>query len=124
MILIRPPFYCDYGYNIHLGRGTFLNFGCVLLDAVRIDIGDGTQIGTGIHILTPDHPRNPDLRRQDYESGIPVRIGSNVWIGAGMIILPGVTVSDDAIIGAGAVVTRDVPAGVTVVGKPAKPRSR
>ncbi len=119
-VVVRPPFFCDYGYNIHLGRGTFLNFGCVLLDVGRIDIGEGTQIGSGVQILTPDHPRDPALRRQGYESGLPVRIGANVWIGSGAIILPGVSVGDDAIIGAGAVVTRSVPAGATVVGNPAR----
>lgn len=119
-VVVRPPFFCDYGYNISLGRGTFLNFGCVLLDVGRIDIGEGTQIGSGVQILTPDHPRDPALRRQGYESGLPVQIGANVWIGSGAIILPGVNVGDDAIIGAGAVVTRSVPAGATVVGNPAR----
>jgi maltose O-acetyltransferase len=118
--VIRPPFHCDYGYNIRLGRGVFLNFGCVLLDVVAIEIGDLCQIGSGVQILTADHPRDPALRRQGYESGIPVRIGENVWIGSGAIILPGLTIGADAIIGAGSVVTRDVPAGATVMGNPAK----
>ncbi len=118
--VIRPPFHCDFGSNIRLGRGVFLNFGCVLLDVVAIEIGDLCQIGSLVQILTADHPRDPALRRQGYESGIPVRIGANVWIGSGAIILPGVTIGDDAIIGAGSVVTRNVPAGTTVVGNPAK----
>ena len=118
--VVRPPFHCDYGYNIRLGRGVFLNFGCVLLDVVAIEIGDRCQIGSGVQILTADHPRDPALRRQGYESGIPVRIGGNVWIGSGAIILPGVTIGTDAIIGAGSVVTRDVPAGATVMGNPAR----
>jgi maltose O-acetyltransferase len=119
---IRPPFHCDYGYNISLGRGVFLNFNCVILDVVKVTIGDQTQIGPGVQILTADHPRDPAQRRAGLEFGRPVTIGANVWIGGGAIILPGVAISDDAIIGAGAVVTRDVVAGATVVGNPAKER--
>lgn len=117
---IRPPFHCDYGSNIRLGAGAFLNFGCVVLDVVEVTIGAGTQIGPGVQILTADHPRDPAQRREGLEFGRPVRIGDNVWIGGGAIILPGVTIGDDAIIGAGAVVTRDVAAGATVVGNPAR----
>ena len=122
-VVVRPPFYCDYGYNIRLGRGVFANFGCVFLDVVGIEVGDRCQIGPSVQILAADHPRDPALRRQGLESGKPVRIGRNVWIGSSAIILPGVTVGDDAIIGAGSVVTRDVPEGVTVVGNPARVRS-
>jgi maltose O-acetyltransferase len=118
--IIRPPFHCDYGYNIRLGRGVFLNFGSVFLDVVAIEIGDLCQIGSMVQVLTADHPREPALRRKGYESGIPVRIGENVWIGGGAIILPGVTIGDNAIIGAGSVVTRDVPSGATVMGSPAR----
>ncbi|KEO56518.1 sugar O-acetyltransferase [Thioclava pacifica] len=117
---IRPPFHCDYGSNIRLGAGVFLNFGCVVLDVVEVSIGTGTQIGPGVQILTADHPRDPAQRRAGLEFGRPVRIGDNVWIGGGAIILPGVTIGEDAIIGASAVVTRDVPAGATVVGNPAR----
>lgn len=119
---IRPPFHCDYGYNICLGRGVFLNFNCVILDVVRVRIGAGTQIGPGTQILTADHPRDAAQRRAGLEFGRPVTIGANVWIGGGAIILPGVTVGDDAIVGAGAVVTRDVRPGATVVGNPARER--
>lgn len=118
--LIRPPFHCDYGYNISVGRGVFMNFGCIVLDVVAVDIGDMTQIGPGVQILTADHPREPALRAQGLEFGRPIRIGRNVWIGAGALIMPGVTVGDDALIGAGSVVTRDVPAGTTVAGNPAR----
>jgi maltose O-acetyltransferase len=117
---VRPPFRCDYGYNIRLGSGTFVNFGCVFLDVAPILIGDDCQIGPSVQIYTADHPRDPDLRRQGYESGVAVRIGSNVWLGGGAIILPGVGIGDDAIIGAGSVVTRDVPPGATAVGNPAR----
>lgn len=120
---VRPPFHCDYGYNIRLGKGVFLNFNCVVLDVVNVTIGDGTQIGPGVQILTADHPRDPAQRRAGLEFGRPIRIGANVWIGGGAIVLPGVTVGDDAVIGAGAVVTRDVRAGATVVGNPAKERA-
>jgi maltose O-acetyltransferase len=120
--VLRPPFHCDYGYNIRIGAGVFVNFGCVFLDVVAIEIGDACQIGTQVQILTADHPRDPALRRQGFESGRPIRIGRNVWIGAGAIILPGIDVGDDAIIGAGSVVTRDVAAGATVMGNPARAR--
>ncbi len=121
-VAVRPPFYCDYGYNLRVGSGVFANFGCVFLDVVGIAIGDGCQIGTFVQILTADHPRDPALRRQGLEMGGPVRIGRNVWIGSGTIILPGVSVGNDAIVGAGSVVTRDVPPGATVMGNPARAR--
>jgi len=120
--VVRPPFHCDYGFNIRLGAGVFLNFNCVVLDVVEVEIGDMTQIGPGVQILTADHPRDPALRAQGLEFGRPVKIGNNVWIGAGALIMPGVTIGDNALIGAGSVVTRDVPAGVTVVGNPARAR--
>lgn len=118
--VIRPPFFADYGYNIHLGRGVFLNFNCVLLDVTQITIGDKTQIGPCVQIYAADHPLDPSLRRANLENGKPVRIGANVWIGGGAILLPGVTIGDDAIIGAGSIVTRDVPAGAKALGNPAR----
>jgi maltose O-acetyltransferase len=121
-VSVRPPLYIDYGYNISLADGVFLNFGCVVLDVAEVSVGAGAQIGPGVQILTADHPRDPDERRAGVEFGRPIRIGANVWIGAGALILPGVTIGDDAIVGAGAVVTRDVPAGAAVVGNPARPR--
>jgi len=121
--VIRPPFYCDYGFNISLGTGAFLNFNCVVLDVVEVTIGDRTQIGPGVQILAADHPRDPMRRASGLEFGRPVRVGRNVWIGAGAIILPGVTIGDDALVGAGSVVTRDVPAGATALGNPARVRS-
>ncbi|MDJ0275793.1 sugar O-acetyltransferase [Sphingomonas sp. 2R-10] len=119
-VTIRPPFHIDYGYNITVGDDVFLNYGCVILDVCAVTIGDKTQIGPGVQILSADHPRDPAVRAQMLEFGRAVTIGRNVWIGGGAILLPGVTVGDDALIGAGAVVTRDVPAGATVVGNPAR----
>jgi maltose O-acetyltransferase len=117
---IRPPFHCDYGWNIRLGRGAFLNFGCIILDIAPVAIGEGAQIGPNVQILAADHPRDPALRARLLENGRPVTIGANAWIGGGAIILPGVTIGEDAVIGAGSVVTRDVPAGATAVGNPAR----
>lgn len=120
--VVRPPFFCDYGFNISLGAGVSLNFNCVILDVVQVTIGDRTQIGPGVQIYAADHPRDSAQRRALLELGRPVRIGSDVWIGGGAIILPGVKIGDNAIIGAGSVVTRDVAEGATVVGNPARQR--
>lgn len=121
---MRPPFHCEYDFNIALGRGAFLNFGCVVLDVCRVEIGEMTQIGPAVQILAADHPRDAEERRAGLELGRLVRIGANVWIGGGALMLPGVTIGHNAIIGAGAVVTRDVPPGATVVGNPARPIGR
>ncbi|MBR0693812.1 sugar O-acetyltransferase [Bradyrhizobium lablabi] len=120
--VIRAPFFCDYGYNISLGDGVFLNFNCVILDVVEVTIGDRTQIGPAVQIYTADHPRDAETRRAGLEFGRPIRIGNDVWIGGGAIILPGVTIGDGAVIGAGSVVTRDVAPHATVTGNPARPR--
>jgi len=120
--VIRPPFFCDYGYNIRLGDGVFLNFNCVILDVVEVSIGDRTQIGPAVQIYAADHPRDAKTRADGLEFGRPVRIGSDVWIGGGAIILPGVSIADGAVIGAGSVVTRDVGADQIVIGNPARPR--
>jgi maltose O-acetyltransferase len=120
--VIRPPFHCDYGFNISLGAGVFLNFNCVILDVVEVTIGDRTQIGPGVQILTADHPRDAAGRASGLEFGRPVSIGRNVWIGGGAIILPGISIGDAALIGAGSVVTRDVPAEATAFGNPARVR--
>ena len=121
---IRPPFHCDYGFNIRIGAGSFMNFNCVILDVVAVSIGDNTQIGPAVQIYTADHPRDLETRRSGLEFGRPIKIGNNVWIGGGAIILPGVTIGNDAIVGAGAVVTRDVSPGAKVAGNPARPISK
>lgn len=118
--IVRPPFHCDYGWNIHLGSRVFINFGCVILDVAKVAIGDDTRIGPAVQIYTAEHPLDPALRRSGLESGRPVTIGNNVWIGGGAIILPGVRIGDDAVVGAGSVVTHDVPAGGRVAGNPAR----
>ncbi|MDO9426716.1 MAG: sugar O-acetyltransferase [Methylobacterium sp.] len=122
--VVRPPFHCDYGLHITLEDHVFLNFGCVILDCAPVHIGARTQIGPGVQILTADHPRDAASREAGLEFAQPIRIGRNVWIGGGALILPGVTVGDHAIIGAGSVVTRDVAEGDTVVGNPARPLPR
>lgn len=118
--VVRPPFHCDLGYNIRLGRDVFLNFNCVILDIVLVEIGDRTQIGPAVQIYAADHPRDAETRRAGLEFGRPVRIGRDVWIGGGSVIVPGVAIGDGAVIGAGSVVTRDVPPGATAVGNPAR----
>jgi maltose O-acetyltransferase len=117
---IRPPFFCDYGFNIHIGADSFLNFNCVILDTVAVTIGDRVQIGSAVQILAADHPLDPEARRTGVESGRPVVIEDDVWIGAGAILVPGVTIGTGSVIGAGSVVTRDIPAGVVAVGNPCR----
>jgi maltose O-acetyltransferase len=118
-VWMQPPFYCDYGSNIELGERVFFNVNCVVLDVCRIRIGDFTQVGPGVQLLTPLHPLDAAARRRE-EYGKPITIGADVWLGAGALVLPGVTIGDRAVIGAGSVVTRDVPAGVLAVGNPCR----
>jgi maltose O-acetyltransferase len=117
---IRPPLYCDYGFRTHIGARTFANFGLVILDVAEVHIGDDVQIGPNVQLLTATHPIDPDLRRDKWESAQPIRIGNNVWLGGGVIVCPGVTIGDNTVVGAGAVVTRDLPADVVAVGSPAR----
>ena len=118
--VIRPLFACDYGYNIRLGRNAFINFNCVFLDCASIEIGDNLQMGPAVQIYTATHPLEADVRRSGLESARPVSIGHDVWIGGGAIILPGVTIGDRSVIGAGSVVVHDVPAAKVVAGNPAR----
>ncbi len=117
---IRPPMYCDYGYQIHIGARTFVNFGLTALDVARIAIGDDVQFGPNVQLLTPTHPTDAELRRAKWEAASPITIEDNAWIGGGAIVLPGVVISENAIVGAGAVVTKDVPPNTLVVGNPAR----
>ena len=118
--VIRPPFRCDYGRYLRLGARSFANFGLVALDCAPITIGDDVQIGPNVALLTPTHPIDPDLRRAGWEAAAPITIGDNVWLGGGVIVLPGVTIGSDTVVGAGAVVTRDLAEGVVAVGNPAR----
>ena len=119
-VVLRPPLYVDYGTQLSIGDRVFANFGLTALDCATISIGDDTQIGPHVQLLTPTHPIDPDQRRSKIEGAGPIVIGANVWIGGGAIVLAGVTVGDNAVIGAGAVVTRDVPANSVAVGNPAR----
>jgi maltose O-acetyltransferase len=118
-VWMQPPFHCDYGANIHLGEGVFFNFNCTVLDVCEVRIGDYTLFGPGVQVLTPLHPADAQLRRSQ-EFGKPIEIGSDVWVGGGALILAGVRIGSRAIIGAGAVVTRDVPEGVFAAGNPCR----
>lgn len=118
-VWMQPPFFCDYGANIELGTRVFFNFNCVVLDVCPVRIGDFTLFGPAVQIYTPMHPFNAELRRHQ-EFGKPVEIGSDVWVGGGAIILPGVRIGARAVIGAGSVVTRDVPDGVFAAGNPCR----
>jgi maltose O-acetyltransferase len=117
---IRPPLYCDYGYHLRVGARTFVNFGLVALDVAAITIGDDVQIGPHVQLLTPTHPGDAEARRAKWEAARPITIGSNVWLGGGVIVLPGVRIGDNTVVGAGAVVTKDLPPDVIALGNPAR----
>jgi maltose O-acetyltransferase len=118
-VWMQPPFYCDYGSNIYLGTRVFFNFNCVVLDVCEVRIGDYTLFGPGAQILTPLHPFDAALRREQ-EFGKPVEIGADVWVGGSALILAGVRIGSRAVIGAGSVVTRDIPEGVFAAGNPCR----
>jgi maltose O-acetyltransferase len=118
-VWMQPPFFCDYGSNIELGERVFFNFNCLVLDVCRVRIGDFTMFGPAVQIYTPLHPLNAELRRRQ-EYGKPVEIGSDVWVGGGAVILPGVRIGSRAVIGAGSIVTRDVPDNVFAAGNPCR----
>lgn len=117
---LEPPFYCDYGYNIRFGKNVSINFGCTILDCTRVEIGDNTLLGPQVQIYTATHPLQAQKRLEGLELAKAVTIGKNVWLGGACVILPGVWVGDNAVVGAGAVVTHDVPANTVVAGNPAK----
>jgi maltose O-acetyltransferase len=118
-VWMQPPFFCDYGSNIELGERVFFNFNCIVLDVCRVRIGDFTLFGPAVQIYTPMHPMNAQLRRSE-EYGKPIDIGSDAWVGGGAIILPGVRIGSRTVIGAGSVVTRDVPDDVFAAGNPCR----
>ncbi len=117
---VLPPLRCDYGRNVHVGARVFVNFGVVLLDTRELTIGDEVLVGPSVQLLTADHPLEAAPRRAGWESGRPLTIEAGAWLGAGAIVLPGVTIGANAVVGAGSVVTRDVPAAVVVAGNPAR----
>ena len=117
---IEPPFYCDYGSNIYVGDGFYMNFGCVILDCHTVHIGEKVLCGPSVQIYTATHPTNPEIRLSGLELAAPVQIGNNVWIGGGAIICPGVTIGDHATIAAGSVVVKDIPARVVAGGNPCR----
>jgi maltose O-acetyltransferase len=116
---IEPPFRCDYGSNIHVGEDFYANFGCVVLDVCRVEVGRNCMVGPGVHIYTATHPLDAAERNAGAEYGKPVIIGTDIWIGGRAVINPGTTVGDGSVVAAGAVVTEDVPSGVVVQGNPA-----
>ncbi len=118
-VLIQPPFYCDYGTNTQLGERVFFNFNCVVLDVCQVTIGSFTMFGPAVQIYTATHPMNATQRRQR-EFGKPIAIGSDVWVGGGAIICPGVTIGSRSVIGAGSVVTKSLPEGVFAAGNPCR----
>ena len=119
-VVIKPAFRCDYGANITVGDGTFVNFDCVMLDIAPIVLGSTCWLATQVQLLAATHPIDPGPRRDGWEYGAPITIGDNVWLGGGVIVCPGVTIGDDTVVGAGAVVTRDLPSGVVAYGNPAR----
>lgn len=121
-VVVRPPFRCDLGFNTHIGTGTFVNFGAVFLDIGGITIGEDVQLATNVQLLTSTHPIDPVPRREGWESAEPIVIGDNVWLGGGVIVCPGVTIGENTVVGAGSVVTRDLPANVLAMGNPARVR--
>lgn len=119
-IEIEPPFYCDYGSNIYVGDGFYMNFGCVILDCNTVHIGEKVLCGPAVQIYTATHPTDPKIRLSGLELAKPVQIGNNVWIGGGAIICPGVTIGDNTTIAAGSVVVKDIPSGVIAGGNPCR----
>jgi maltose O-acetyltransferase len=119
-VFVEPPLRCDYGWNIRIGRKTFVNFGLIALDAAPITIGEHCQIGPGVQLLTSTHTIAPDPRRLGEESAAPISVGPNVWLGGAAIVCPGVTIGEDSVIGAGSVVTKDIPRGVVAAGNPCR----
>ncbi len=119
-VVVEPPFHCDYGWNISLGAGVYVNFDAVVLDCAPVTVGALTLIGPGVCLCAATHPVDPAARRAGLEYARPIALGTNVWLGANVVVGPGVTIGDDSVIGAGSVVMGDVPAGVVAAGNPCR----
>ena len=117
---IRSPFFCDYGYNIEVGENFFMNFNCVILDGAKVTFGDNVFVAPGCGFYTAGHPLDAEQRNKGLEYARPIKVGSNVWIGGNVCVLPGVTIGDNCVIGAGSVVTRDIPSGAVAAGNPCR----
>ena len=119
-LYIEPPFYCDYGSNISVGEKVYFNFNCVVLDVNKVTIGSNTKFGPNVQIYAATHPMEAQARTEGLEYGKPITIGSDVWVGGSVIICPGVTIGDRCVIGAGSIVTRDIPKDSFAVGNPCR----
>jgi len=117
---VEPPFYCDYGYNIHIGEKFYANYNLTILDCAKVTIGDNVFFAPGVSLYTAGHPVDARLRNQDLEYAFPITIGSNVWIGGGTIVNPNITIGDNVVIGSGSVVTHDIPSDVVAAGNPCR----
>ena len=117
---VTPPLRCDYGSNITIGARTFVNFGAIILDCAAVSIGDDVQIATAVQLLTATHPLDAGPRRAGWESARPITIGDGAWLGGGVIVCPGVSIGAEAVVGAGSVVTKDIPPRVLAVGNPCR----
>lgn len=117
---VAPPLFVDYGENLYIGGGTFINYNLTALDVAKISIGRDCQIGPNVQLLTPTHPIDPQMRRDKLEAAEPITLEDNVWLGGGVIVCPGVVIGKNSVIGAGSVVTKDIPANVVALGNPAK----
>lgn len=117
---IEPPFFCDYGYNVTVGENFYCNYDCVFLDCGKITIGDDVMLGPKVALYTANHPIDPQVRSLRHDHGIPITIGNHVWIGGSSVVCPGVTIGDNTVIGAGSVVTHDIPANVVAAGNPCR----
>lgn len=119
-VFINPPFYCDYGFNIEVGKNFAANYNCTILDVAKVKIGDNCLLAPNVSIYTAGHPFDPEIRSRAYEYGIGITIGDNVWIGGNSVICPGVHIGDNVVIGAGSVVTKDIPDNVLAAGNPCR----
>lgn len=119
-VQINPPFYCDYGYNIHVGENFYANYNLTILDVGKVTIGKNVMFAPNVSIYTAGHPLHPEMRNTGYEYGIDVTIGDHVWIGGNVVILPGVTIGNNVVVGSGSVVTKDLPDNTLAAGNPCK----